>query len=353
MIDLESKYFVRAHPDFQKLTAYGFQKTMSGYRYHVDILDKEFRVEICISFAGKVQGRVYETMTGELYQNIRIEGMNGAFVGRVREAYGQVLQAIRQKCYIDDNFSAAQANRIARLIWERYGVKPEFLWERAPEHGVFRNQQNQKWFGIIMYVDRNKITRGEGKLDVLAIKIHPAAREALSGAAGIYPAYHLNKKNWIAVLLDESVPDEEIMHLLAGSYQIVQGEGKRSRAAFGGQPWIVPANPRYFNLEQAFAEKPEIIWKQSTCVAVDDIIFLYVTAPVSAILYQCLVTAVDLPYAYESGKIKIQRVMRIKLLKRYDKKLYTFHWLQEHGIKAIRGPLHANAAVRKVLLEEN
>ena len=114
--------------------------------------------------------------------------------------------------------------------------------------------------------------------------------------------------------------------------------------------WLVPANPHYFDLEQAFSEQQEIIWKQSTCVAVNDIVFLYVTAPVSAILYQCLVTAVNIPYAHENRQIKIQRVMKIKLLKRYSRDLYTFHWLQEHGIKTVRGPMHINHAIRRLLL---
>ena len=340
MIDLESKFFARSHPDFQKLIPYGFQKFQEGYRYSVNILGQEFRVEICISFDGILQGCVYETMTGEEYRNIRIEGMNGAFVGKVREAYGQILQAIRQNCYIDDYFSAGQANRIARLIQEKYGVRPEFLWDKAPEHGVFRNLQNQKWFGIIMYVARNKITVGEGKIDVLAIKAAPDAIGTLLGRDGIYPAYHLNKKNWISIILDESLADEDIMRQVEASYRIVQGKGKKGRQSPGMQAWLVPANPHYFDLEHAFAENQEIIWKQSTNVAVDDQVFLYVTAPVSAILYQCRVTAVDIPYAYESHQIKIRRVMRLRLLKQYDPLLFSLPWLKEQEITTVRGPMH-------------
>lgn len=350
MIDLESKFFARAHADVQKLLDYGFQKTTEGYCYRTDILDKEFQAEIFVTLAGKLQGQVIETMTGEAYKNIWIEGMNGAFVGRVREAYEQVLQAVRQNCYIDDDFSTAQANRISHRIQGKYNVRPEFLWKSAPQHGVFRNQQNQKWFGIIMYVEQNKITAGEGKVDVLDIKVNPDTRESLLDMEGIYPAYHLNKKNWISILLNESVTDEKIMQLVETSYRIVQGEGKRSRKDAGVQEWLVPANPHYFDAEQAFSRQREIIWKQSTCVAVNDIVFLYVTAPVSAIMYRCLVTAVDIPYAYESSQITIQRVMRIKLLERYKNDQYTFRWLQKHGIKTVRGPLHINDVLRKALL---
>jgi predicted DNA-binding protein (MmcQ/YjbR family) len=342
MIDLESKIFERSHVDVQRLLEYGFQQTSEGYRYSVDILDKEFRVELSVSIAGKLQGQVFETLTGDAYRNIWIEGMTGAFVGKVREAYGQVLQAVRQHGYIDDDFSTPQANRISGLIQGKYGAHPEFLWKRMPQHGVFRNQQNQKWFGIIMYVERDKITAGEGKIDVLNVKVSPEDREALWGATGIYPAYHLNKKNWISILLDDSVPDAKIIQLVAGSYRIVQQEGKKPRHGSAVQEWLIPANPRYFNVEEAFREQQEIIWKQSTSVAVDDIVFLYVTAPVSTIRYQCLVTAVDIPYEYESRQIKIQRVMRIKLLKKYDENLYTLQWLQEHGIKMVRGPMRIN-----------
>ena len=229
MIDLESKVFERSHLDIQRLLAYGFKKTAQGYRYRVDILDKEFRVELFLSFSGQLHGEIFETMTGDAYRNIWIEGMDGAFVGKVREAYGQVLQAVRQHCYVDDDFSTAQANRIAALIQEKYGTRPEFLWKSAPQHGVFRNQQNQKWFGIIMYVEQAKITAGEGKIDVLNVKVHPDEREALLGIVGIYPAYHLNKKNWISILLNDSVSDTNIMQLVDASYQIVQGEGKKKR----------------------------------------------------------------------------------------------------------------------------
>lgn len=351
MIDLESKFFERSHADVQRLLEYGFQKTTKGYHYRRDILEQEFRVDLLISFDGKLQGQVVETLTGDAYQNIWIEGMNGAFVGKVREAYGQVLQAVRQHCYIDDDFSTLQANRISGLIREKYNVQPEFLWKRAPQHGVFRNQQNQKWFGIIMYVDQAKLTVGKGKVDVLNVKIDPDTKEALLGTEGIYPAYHLNKQNWISILLDGRVSDAKIMQLVKESYQIVQAEAKNHRQSAAVRKWLIPANPHYFDLERAFSEQQEIIWKQSTSVAVNDIVFLYVTAPVSSIRYQCLVMAIDIPYTYENSHIKIRRVMRIKLLKKYDENLYTFHWLQEHGIKTVRGPMHINQVICKALAE--
>ena len=34
---------------------------------------------------------------------------------------------------------------------------------------------------------------------------------------GFYPAYHMNKKNWITILLDDTISDEVIMCLIEKS----------------------------------------------------------------------------------------------------------------------------------------
>lgn len=101
--------------------------------------------------------------------------------------------------------------------------------------------------------------------------------------------------------------------------------------------WIVPANPKYFDIIQAFKKNNEIIWKQSSNIKKGDIAFMYVASPISAILYKCVVTEVNIPYDYEDKNLRINRVMKIKLLKKYDRKFMTFEKLNNYGIVAIRG----------------
>lgn len=57
-------------------------------------------------------------------------------------------------------FASDQANRIANLIYERYGVKPDFPWK--DDNGVFRHLDNNKWFSLIMYVKWNALLK-DGK----------------------------------------------------------------------------------------------------------------------------------------------------------------------------------------------
>lgn len=101
--------------------------------------------------------------------------------------------------------------------------------------------------------------------------------------------------------------------------------------------WIVPANPKYFDILQAFNENNEIIWKQSSNIKKGDIAYMYVASPISAIIFKCEVTEVNIPYDYEDKNLKINKVMKIKLLKKYSNDFMTFDKLNKFGITAIRG----------------
>ena len=43
---------------------------------------------------------------------------------------------------------------------------------------------------------------------------------------GIYPAYHMNKKSWITIVLDETVHDDVLFDLLAESHAFTLGKKK-------------------------------------------------------------------------------------------------------------------------------
>lgn len=48
---------------------------------------------------------------------------------------------------------------------------------------------------------------------------------------------------------------------------------------------------------------------------------------------------VDIPYNYRDENLTITKLMKIKLLYRYDRKQFTFDRLKEdYGIYAVRGP---------------
>jgi len=194
--------------------------------------------------------------------------------------------------------------------------------------------------GIIMDVPREKLgLSGRGIVDILDIKCDLFSFDSLVNEKGILPAYHMHKGNWMTVLLDGSVNKERIMSLLQQSYALTAKKQTRKAIKYNrNTEWIIPANPKYYDLEKAFSKNKTILWKQSNNILAGDIVYLYVAAPVSAIRYECQAIKTDIPYEYDNGKVHMNRVMKIKLLHRFNGEKLNFNMLKEHGIYAVRGP---------------
>ena len=61
----------------------------------------------------------------------------------------------------------------------------------------------------------------EGKIDVLNVKNKPSKIEHLIDFKHYFPAYHMNKKYWISILLDSTIDLNSVINLLDESYEIV------------------------------------------------------------------------------------------------------------------------------------
>lgn len=59
-------------------------------------------------------------------------------------------------------------------------------------------------------------------LDMINLKCDPDESLALQDIfSAIKPAYHMNKKHWVSVYFDSSVPQGEVERLIDNSYQLV------------------------------------------------------------------------------------------------------------------------------------
>ena len=216
---MENEVTRRARCNFHKLIAYGFEKQVGQYIYHTIMMDV-FNVEIHVDEEGNLSGKLYDMESGEEYVNHRIKQQTGEFVSKMREAYFEILYDIVTNCYDAQPFIGNQSNRIAVYLKETYGTTPEFLWKKYPGHGVFRNTQKKKWYGIILNIHASKIMNEDKEIEILDVKIKPEQLEELLNKPGYYPAYHMNKKNWITLVLDETLSDEEIKQHLDESFHL-------------------------------------------------------------------------------------------------------------------------------------
>ena len=183
-----------------------------------------------------------------------------------------------------------------RYIKKKYKADPEYLWRRYPGYAAFRHSDNAKWFGLIMDVSAEKLWLDESYLNTASKEEKQKLR-----------------------------PPKE---------------------------WIVPSNPKYYDIQAAFAASEEIDWKQGRGIKTGDTVYMYVAAPVSAILYKCMVTKTDIPYHFDKGRVHMTSLMKIRLLRQYPPDQFTFERLgDEYGIHAVRGPRGIPETLGKALQE--
>ena len=340
-LDIENEVFKRANVNFNKLVNYGFMKDKSNYIFEKEFLDGDFKAIINISDKGIVTGKVIDIQIDEEYTNIRTN-LNGAFVNKVRESYKDILIDIKNNCFETNDFIFDQTNRINNYIKDKYNCSPEFLWEKFPGYAIYRNKNNNKWFAIIGNVKENKVNKkslSSEEIEVINVKVLESNLNNILSKKGYYEVFHMNKKNWVSIILNDTLEDKEVIKLIDKSYNIINEN----------EEWIVPANPKYYDVIEAFKNNDEIMWKQSSDIHVNDIVYLYVADPYSKIMYKCKAIEVDIPYEYKDNNLSMKYVMKIKLLKELGDKNYTFEYLNKIGIKAIRGPRKINKEISNKL----
>ena len=202
----------------EKARAYGFVKSSGVWTYSCMILKGDFVMTVSIT-ADNVNFQVFDQEMGDLYPQVHMESMTGSFVASVREACLEILYQIRKACFEVQDFICPQTKRIMAQIQEKYGNQLEYLWEKSPDTAVLRHEGNKKWYAVLMKISWDKLEKGrEGLVEAVNLK-HDQVVDLLS-QKGIYPAFHMNKRYWISVALDDTLSDEEVLELIEKSWNL-------------------------------------------------------------------------------------------------------------------------------------
>lgn len=218
---IEKELFSHYSIDEKKLLAYGFQPEGHMLVYSQDLETENFR--IIMTYDRALCGKIIDLTFGEEYVNFRMESANG-YSAEIRNKFEVLLLDIRDKCCKNQYFQSEQARRINEFIYETYDVMPEFLWPNIPSYAAFRKKQGGKWFAVIGSVPRRKVDpislSGED-VEVINVKVDSGMIEDILSQKGYYPAFHLNKKCWISIILEDALSDEEIQNRIRFSFETV------------------------------------------------------------------------------------------------------------------------------------
>lgn len=210
----------------EKLGAYGFQKIGDAKRYCTDILKGEFCLEVTVGKKDMPDIKLTEAASGEEYILYRTNAA-GVFVGKVRAAVLDVLQDICAQCYEPAVFKGQQSLKLIAYVREKYGDELEYLWEKSPNNAVWRRKDTAKWYGVLLTLSRRKLGfPSDEAVEIVDLRSDPAMLEQRIDHQRYFPGWHMNKKHWLTILLDGSVPIDEIFYRVDESYQLAKEKTK-------------------------------------------------------------------------------------------------------------------------------
>ena len=208
--------------DITRAETFGFKKSGGAYVYSCNIMNNKFTIRM--NTDGKnVQDKLYDNTTGEEYILHKIETANGAFVGRVRDAYQEAINNIINECCVPDVFKFRQTHQVIKYTQSKYQTEPEYLWSRFPRNAVLRRSDNKKWYAAILSTQQNRLYgKSTEIIEILDIRTMPDKIDTIIDNKNIFPGWHMNKKSWISVILDGRTPISQIKKLLDSSFDLAK-----------------------------------------------------------------------------------------------------------------------------------
>ena len=194
--------------NYNKLIKYGFKKENEKYTYKKNILDNEFRIYISID-NDKKYSKLIEVAFNDEYALVDVEEAVGEFVGKVKEEYDRIIFDIIDKCSEKEVFKSKQTKDIIEYVRKKYNDELEFLWEKFDDNAIWRNKENDKWYGLVLTIKKEKLgIKSDKVIEILDLRYQKDDIEKIVDNKNVFPGYHMNKKSWITVKLDNSIKNE-------------------------------------------------------------------------------------------------------------------------------------------------
>ena len=137
-----------------------------------------------------------------------------------------------------------------------------------------------------------------------------------------------------------------------------KAEGRKTSSRLD-DVWVIPCNPKYYDIVAAFDNLDVIEWNQSTNTTVGDTVYIYVGEKYKSIMFKCEVIAADqygnratddYPYYKNLEKDPNARYMKLKLVEKYPVGQYPLKALKENGLTSVQGRSKATVQLMKYLV---
>lgn len=164
--------------------------------------------------------KVFETSFDEEYIPFTLKSVQTPLVAGLREQVNKWVETILETAFDQNDMK----NRLIEYGKEKHHSIPEHPFDEEPPKvsTVLRVAKDGKWYALFMDVNAKSMgLKDEGKVDVVNLKTDPTKMASILDQRHFFPAYHMNKKLWISIVLDETTPWEKTIKLLDESFALV------------------------------------------------------------------------------------------------------------------------------------
>ena len=213
IIDIEKYNFSK-----EQLKGFGFKEEAEKLIYRQEILDMSFLIEI-VFVDSQLLVEVYDLEFDEVYSLYSVDSAVGETVQNIREHVENLLRSILG---LTD-----QSGKISSEVIDycnKYGGNHVNPFKKHLDILAFVNEKN-KWYALLSDVEYNKLNKNTDiitKVKILNVKYPTDNILDIIDNQNIFPAYHMNKKHWISIVLDKNIKLETIKELIDISYSLVK-----------------------------------------------------------------------------------------------------------------------------------
>ena len=209
----------------KSLPKFGFKKQSGGFICKKNLRPpcEDFYVLLKInSSLESLTAEVFDSETDEKYALFDMPRANGAFLAKIREQVLELVKEFRKSCFK----TSSPKEKYLEFLKEKFNAEPDFPWQDSPDYSVYRCPGG-KWFALIMKIKFRQLSlssAAEEEVWVVNLKADPEKIKGLVNKKSVFPAWHMNKKHWITVLLTAATDFESLCNLTRQSYELVAGK---------------------------------------------------------------------------------------------------------------------------------
>ena len=214
IIDVEEYNFSK-----EQLLQFGFREEAEKLIYRKEILDSSFLIEI-VFVNNQLTIEVYDIEFDEIYSLFSVDSAVGETVQNIREHVEKLLSSILGLA----DESGKISSEVVDYCNNKYGENHVNPFKKHPDILAFVNEKN-KWYALLSDVEYNKLNKNTDitiKVKILNVKYPTDRILEIIDNKNIFPAYHMNKKHWISIVLDKNIKLKTIKELIDISYSLVK-----------------------------------------------------------------------------------------------------------------------------------